>query len=215
MSQLAQLVQHLANRLRRTAVPEMERTLIVGLGNPGPKYAQNRHNVGFQCVEHIARAHGIALHRERLRARLGEGQIEGCAVVLAQPQTFMNDSGQSVAPLSRWYKIPPERLLVIYDDLDLPLGRLRLRPNGGSGGHNGIRSIIALLGTQDFARLRVGIGRPTHGEPVDYVLNDFSPEQTATIQAAYARVEEIVRCVLARGVHEAMDRYNRVEMSQL
>ncbi|MFH1084990.1 MAG: aminoacyl-tRNA hydrolase [Chloroflexota bacterium] len=215
MTQLATLAYQLASRLRRTPVPKVERTLIVGLGNPGPKYAQNRHNVGFQCVAHIARAHAIDLRRERFKARLGEGQLDGHAVVLAQPLTFMNDSGHAVAPLSHWFKIPPERLLVIYDDLDLPLGRLRLRPNGGSGGHNGIKSVIALLGTQEFPRLRVGIGRPVHGEPVDYVLNDFDPDQTAVVQAVYGRVDEIVRYVLERGIHDAMDRYNRIEVSQV
>jgi PTH1 family peptidyl-tRNA hydrolase len=202
-------------RGRAGAAASPGRTLIVGLGNPGPQYATHRHNIGFQCVDHLAREHGIALHRRRFKARLGEGHIGAHGVILAQPLTFMNSSGEAVGPLSRWYKVPPERILVIYDDLDLPLGRLRLRPYGSSGGHNGIKSIIAALGTEGFARLRVGIGRPERGDPIDYVLAPFAPDQRPVIEAVYARVDEMVRYLLEHGIGEAMNSYNRVEMSQI
>ena len=182
--------------------------MIVGLGNPGRKYAGNRHNVGFLCVEHLARAHGISLRRKRLNAIVGEGRVGRHRVVLAQPQTFMNDSGRSVGAVSRWYKVPPERILVIHDDLDLTVAKVRLRQGGSSGGHNGIKSIIAELGGQDFARLRIGIGRPTRGDPIDYVLNDFTADQEHEIEAVYAEIPEIVRTYLEQGIREAMNAYN-------
>ena len=119
--------------------------LIVGLGNPGPKYAANRHNAGFLCLERLAAAHGLTFDKRQKKARVALGAIRGCRVVLAQPQTFMNDSGRSVAPLAQFYKVSPERLLVVYDELDLPLETLRMRPEGGSGGHKGMRSIIEQL----------------------------------------------------------------------
>jgi peptidyl-tRNA hydrolase, PTH1 family len=182
--------------------------LIVGLGNPGREYAGNRHNVGFQCVDRLADAHGMALRKNRFGASLEEGHIGARHVVLAKPLTFMNDSGKAVGPISKWYKIPPERILVIYDNLDLPLGKVRLRPNGSSGGHKGINSIIAALGTRDFGRLRVGIGRPTYGDPVDYVLGNFDREQSPVIQAAYDQVLRIVPCFLEEGMLKAMNTYN-------
>ncbi|MBC7235047.1 MAG: aminoacyl-tRNA hydrolase [Chloroflexi bacterium] len=187
---------------------ELTRHLIVGLGNPGPKYADNRHNIGFQCVDYIAERWNAAWRGRRFQALLAETEIDGHRVVLAKPQTFMNDSGQAVAPLSRWFKIPAERILVIYDDLDLPLARLRLRPGGSSGGHRGVQSIIEALGTQNFPRLRVGIGRPAYGDPIDYVLNDFDREQEPIVRQVYPYVEEIVRCYLNQGIHEAMNQYN-------
>ena len=138
--------------------------LIVGLGNPGETYARHRHNVGFQCVKYLADRHGMRFLDKQHKARVASGTLAGQRVVLAKPFTFMNDSGQSVAALVRWHKIDPSReLLVIYDELDLPFGTLRMRPGGSAGGHNGMKSIIQQLGTQDFARLRVGIGRPPHG----------------------------------------------------
>lgn len=139
--------------------------LVVGLGNPGERYRCNRHNIGFCCVERLAQTYGIELNKKRFKAVWGQGRIEGQPVILAMPQTFMNDSGEAVAPLSRWFKIPPERIMVIYDDLDLPTGRVRLRPGGSSGGHHGIESIMSTLGSGAFNRARIGIGRPTVGDP--------------------------------------------------
>ena len=134
--------------------------LIVGLGNPGKLYVNNRHNVGFRCIDFFARKEGILLNQRRSRSRLGVGEVAGTRVILAKPRTFMNLSGQAVAPLLRYYQIQLQGLIVIYDDLDLPLGKIRIREHGGAGGHNGIKSIIGHLGRQDFARIRVPRGRP-------------------------------------------------------
>lgn len=183
-------------------------TLVVGLGNPGPRYAHHRHNVGYQCVDYVAERHAISISRKRFQALYGDGALEDRRVILAKPVTFMNESGQAVGPLSRWYKIEPPQILVIYDDLDLPLGKVRVRPGGSSGGHHGIESIIAGLGSRDFGRIRVGIGRPEQGDPIDYVLNDFGREQALAIEKAYELVEQIVLCYLRQGIKEAMNRFN-------
>lgn len=184
--------------------------LIVGLGNPGRKYAANRHNVGFQCLDLLAEKHGISVGRKRFQSLTGEGRLDGSRVILLKPQTFMNDSGLAVSPASRWHKIPPERILVIYDDLDLPLGKLRIRQGGSSGGHHGINSIIGQLGSDDFVRLRVGIGRPPRGQgdPVDYVLGDFDAEQRPVMDETRELVAKAVTTILAEGVTQAMNVFN-------
>ncbi len=182
--------------------------LIVGLGNPGPEYSGSRHNVGFQCVRWLARKHGLSFDGSRAHARIAQGVILGKRVVLARPQTFMNLSGQAVHGLQQWLRVTPADLLVIHDDLDLPLGRLRLRPGGSAGGHRGIRSIIDCLGTQEFARLRVGIGRPEGNDAVDYVLGDFNAAERQVMAETYARAAEAVECILAEGLEAAMNRFN-------
>jgi PTH1 family peptidyl-tRNA hydrolase len=182
--------------------------LVVGLGNPGRRYASHRHNVGFQCLDRLARAWGLSFSRRKHKALLAEGGIAGLKVILAKPQTFMNLSGEAVGRLARFYKVPPESILVIYDDLDLPVGKIRLRPEGGSGGHKGMKSIIEHLGSDAFPRLRVGIGRPTHGDPVDYVLSDFAPDERMAIEDAYERAVSAVELWLAEGIEAAMNRYN-------
>jgi PTH1 family peptidyl-tRNA hydrolase len=186
-------------------------TLIVGLGNPGSEYASHRHNVGFQIVEALADIHGLSFARhKKAKARVAEGQIGERPVILAKPQAFMNLSGKTVLRLSREREIPPECILVVCDDLDLPLGRLRIRPQGGSGGHKGLRSIIELLGSQDFARLRVGIDRPAGSlDPAEYVLQPFAQEDRALITETLARAVEAVESWLADGIVAAMDRFNR------
>lgn len=192
------------NQGRSTTAPH----LIVGLGNPGKRYEGNRHNVGFQCLDHLAQQHDIAVCKRRFKGIYGVGEIDGHRVILLKPLTFMNESGASIGPLSRWFQVPPERILLIYDDLDLPLTKIRLRPGGGSGGHNGVKSAIAALGTSDFSRIRVGIGRPAYGDPIDYVLNDFSPDQEPVVRQMVENVEKVIRCYLSEGVHRAMDAYN-------
>lgn len=182
--------------------------LIVGLGNPGRKYAGSRHNVGFQCLDRLAEAWGLSFGRRKHKALLAQGQMAGLQVVLAKPQTFMNLSGQSVKPLAHFYRVCPEDILVIYDDLDLPLGKIRLRPEGGSGGHKGMKSIIEQLGTNGFPRLRLGIGRPTHGDPVDYVLSDFALDEQIALEQAYERAVPAVELWLTEGIAAAMNRYN-------
>jgi PTH1 family peptidyl-tRNA hydrolase len=185
--------------------------LVVGLGNPGKEYARHRHNVGFQVIDALARAYGLRFARQKgAKAHVAEGQIGDVAVILAKPQTFMNLSGQAVGRLARAHHVPAERILVVYDELDLPLGRLRLRPEGGSGGHKGMRSIIDVLGTQAFPRLRVGIDRPPgRMDPADYVLQPFDKEQQPLAAEALALAVEAVECWLAEGIVAAMDRFNR------
>jgi PTH1 family peptidyl-tRNA hydrolase len=183
--------------------------LIVGLGNPGPEYADNRHNIGFQCVDRLARAYRVKLdRRKRQNALVGKGELEGHPLILAKPLTFMNESGQAVQRVSHWYRVPAERILLIHDDLDLPVGRIRLRPGGSSGGHKGVLSTIEALGTRDFARLRIGIGRPEWGEPADYVLNDFGPEQEEVMDTVRDWVVDLVPLLLEEGIEEAMNVFN-------
>ena len=185
--------------------------LVVGLGNPGTEYAAHRHNVGFRVVEALARAHGLAFSRQkRAKARVADGQILGRQVILAKPQTFMNRSGTSVSRVCQAYDIAPEHVLVVFDDLDLPIGRLRLRPEGGSGGHKGMRSIIQSLGTQDFPRLRVGIDRPPgRMDPADYVLQSFSEEEECSLAGVLEAASAAIECWIADGITAAMDRFNR------
>ena len=185
--------------------------LIVGLGNPGPEYAHHRHNVGFQIVESLAESHGLTFARhKKAKAYVAEGQIGEQTVLLAKPQTFMNLTGKTVLRLSREREIPPDSILVVCDDLDLPLGRLRIRPNGGSGGHKGLRSIIELLDSQDFSRLRVGIDRPAGSlDPAEYVLQPFDAEDRAVVTDTIQRAVLAIETWLADGIVVAMDHFNR------
>ena len=187
--------------------------LIVGLGNPGPQYSRNRHNIGFQCVELLAQRHGLRLDKLQHRAMTGSGVItcggERYKVLLARPLTFMNASGEAVAPLARYYGVGPQDLIVIHDDLDLASGKLRLRGGGSSGGQNGIKSIIERLGSPDFARVKVGIGRPPgRMDPADYVLQNFSAAEEEVFTPLRERVGDAVECWLAEGIETAMNRYN-------
>lgn len=193
-----------------------ENYLVVGLGNPGPEYAGNRHNIGFRCVRLLAEEHGLTFSRRQKRARVCRGTIKGRRVTLAMPQTYMNKSGRAVAPLVAFYKVDLERLLVVHDDLDLPPTALRLRPNGGSGGHRGMRSIIQQLGSRDFPRLRIGIGRPPgRMDPADYVLQDFSSEEDAQFQESLERAVAAIGTWLEEGIEAAMAQYNRTPSEPL
>lgn len=183
--------------------------MIVGLGNPGPRYERNRHNVGFQCVDLLAEKHGLRFDRQRDHAQLALGRIEDQRVILVKPMTFMNVVGPAVVAVARFYKIAPEDMLVVYDDLDLPLGRIRLRPRGGSGGHNGMKSIIQHLGTKEFPRLRIGIGRPPgRMDPADYVLQDFSPEQEEIMVQVRDRAVQAIEYWLEHDITQAMNVFN-------
>lgn len=183
--------------------------LIVGLGNPGKAYANNRHNIGFRCINKLAKVHGIPLAQRGPQAQFGIGQIAGREVVLAKPRTFMNLSGKSVKLLMQRFQVTPDDALIIHDDLDLPLGKIRLYPAGGSGGHKGVDSIITQLGSQDFPRIRVGIGRPQgYEDAADYVLSDFSQEERVVIEGTIVRVAEVILCLLREGVVAAMNKYN-------
>jgi len=186
----------------------MEKWLIVGLGNPGRQHRENRHNIGFMLLDRLAARHSISLGRVQQRAIVGDGRILNQPVILAKPQTYMNLSGDAVGPLANFYKIPPERLLVIYDELDLPFGTLRLREKGGAGGHNGMRSIINHVG-QSFPRLRLGIGRPPgRMAPSAYVLQDFSVADQPLLAQILDEGITAVETVLREGINLAMSRHN-------
>ena len=182
--------------------------IIVGLGNPGPKYARTKHNAGSQGVEHLARSNGLRFQRMRFKSSIVEGRIAGIRVVLAKPLTFMNLCGQAVGPLVRWHHLNLDDLLVAYDDLDLPLGLIRLRAGGGSGGHKGMKSIINALGTRDFPRLRIGIGRSQGEDPADYVLRRFTYDEMIVMESAYARASQAIECYLTQGIATAMNEFN-------
>ncbi len=193
-----------------------DRWLIVGLGNPGPAYSHNRHNVGYWTVNRLARLHGIPLKARRL-ATVGEGRIGDREVTLVKPRTFVNDSGHAVAAARKHTRVGPENILVVYDELDLPAGRLRIKAKGGTAGHKGIKSVAGALASTDFPRVRVGIGRPhVDGEPVwdpdvvaVWVLSDPTPQETKTLQNAVGRAANAVELVLAEGVEAAMNQYNK------
>lgn len=184
--------------------------LIVGLGNPGERYARTRHNIGFEALDTLARRHGLEFRDRRANSLVAEGQIAGQRVALAKPQTFMNLSGHAVSALRTWYKIDPAReLLVIYDDLDLPFAKLRLRERGSAGTHNGMRSVVQQLGSGEFPRLRIGIGQPpVKMDMAAYVLARFTPEEEAALPALLDTVADAVEVVLREGLTAAMNRYN-------
>ncbi|MDR7521642.1 MAG: aminoacyl-tRNA hydrolase [Armatimonadota bacterium] len=181
--------------------------LIVGLGNPGRRYRGTRHNIGWEVLDRLARTHGIAIDAEDGWAEVGRGTIGGRRVLLARPQTYVNVSGTAVADLTRRHRVAPSDLLVIVDDLDLPVGSVRVREKGGHGGHNGLRSIIEALGTTAFPRIRIGIGRPPEGvDPADYVLERPSADERALLDDAVARAAEGATLWVTDGVQAAMRR---------
>jgi PTH1 family peptidyl-tRNA hydrolase len=183
--------------------------IIVGLGNPGDKYRCTRHNIGFRCVDSLARHWGLPLSERRAKAVLGVGRHLEQDVVLAKPRTFMNNSGEGVAYLLTRFAAQPNDLIIIYDEMALPLGKLRIRPSGSDAGHNGIRSIITALRTQSFPRVRVGIGPPALDQgQVSHVLTRFTKEEAPIITQAVSRVVEAVDCLLAESTNVAMNRFN-------
>ena len=184
--------------------------MIVGLGNPGSRYEHNRHNIGFQIVDELAAAHGLSFDKRQSKAKIASGWIGEQRVLLVKPQTFMNLSGEAVQPLAAYYKIEPTDLIVIFDDLDLPTGKLRLRPFGGAGGHNGMKSIIQRLGTNEFPRLRVGIDRPPgRMDPAAYVLQDFSSDEEEIMVQVRDRARRALERWLEAGIDAAMNEFNR------
>jgi len=186
-----------------------KRFLVVGLGNPGREYKKNRHNVGFQAIDFFAAQHGLDFTRQQSNAAIASGTIAGRSVTLAKPMTLMNASGGPVSALMKFFKVEIDHLLVIADDLDLPIGTIRLKPEGGSGGQNGIKDIINRLDSKEFARMRIGIGRPQGKmDPTAYVLQDFSAEQQAVIDIAYERASNAIETWLSDGILLAMSRYN-------
>ena len=183
--------------------------LIVGLGNPGLEYKHTRHNFGFMTIEHLAGRLNVTLKRMKFKAMIAETRLDGKLVVLAKPLTFMNDSGNSVGPLTRYFKVPLGNLLVMHDDLDLPLGSVRLRPQGGSSGQRGMASIINRLGTQEFPRMRLGIGRPPgQMDPVDYVLQPFQAQEVELKKMVLDQAADAAETFIRAGIEAAMNKYN-------
>lgn len=182
--------------------------VVVGLGNPGPKYAGTRHNVGFDVADYLAAAPGCSPFRERFEAFVAEAKEGGEAVLLVKPLTFMNLSGRSVRAVLDFYKLPPDALLVVCDDFNLPLGKLRVRAKGSHGGQNGLRNIQDQLGTDAYARLRIGVGQPNPGEAVDHVLSRFKPAERASVQDAVALAAQAVLAWVKGGTEAAMNRFN-------
>ena len=181
--------------------------LVVGLGNPGKAYVNSRHNVGFRCVDHFARLNHIPLAKRQQRAKVGTGVVAETEVVVAKPRTFMNLSGEAVGQLVRRLGVPLEDLIVVHDDMDLPLGKVRIRRRGSSAGHKGVQSVIDCLGSRDFPRIRVGIGRPD-GDEISYVLSHFTVAEKQVIEEAIATAADAIHCIIAEGIEAAMSRYN-------
>ncbi len=186
-----------------------DRYLIVGLGNPGREYDHTRHNIGFRCVDALAAAHGLTFSKKQSRALLAEGVIVDQKVLLVKPQTFMNISGEAVSSLLTFFKMPLKKMLIISDDLDIPLGTLRIRAAGGAGGQNGLKNIIAHVGTQNFSRMRFGIGRPPgRMAAADYVLQDFDRADTILLDETMTRAVRAIETWLCCGIELAMTRHN-------
>lgn len=184
--------------------------LIVGLGNPGKQYEKTRHNAGFRAMDILAEKLGVRLDRAKFSALTGQGTYRGMKLILLKPQTFMNLSGQAVREAARFYKVPPEHVIVLFDDISLAPGRLRIRGNGSAGGHNGIKSIIAELGSQDFPRVKIGVGAKPHPDYdlADWVLSTFSSSEEKDLGPALERAAEAALMICEKGVPEAMNRFN-------
>jgi peptidyl-tRNA hydrolase, PTH1 family len=182
--------------------------IIAGLGNPGPEYKNTRHNIGYLVLEELAARHPLEKQESRFDALIGQVRIKGEKVLLVKPLTYMNLSGRALQPLLHWHKLDLQDFLVVYDDMDLPLGSLRIRPGGGSGGHKGIKSIVERLGSQEFARIRLGIGRPTDREAADWVLGRFSPAEREQMEQAVRKAADAAEKWVEAGLVTAMNTYN-------
>lgn len=183
--------------------------IIVGLGNPGQKYDQTRHNVGFDAIDKLANKHGIKVDKLKHRALLGEGRIGNDKVLLVKPQTYMNLSGESLASICGYYKVDLENLIVMYDDIDLDVGKLRIRKKGSAGSHNGMRSIVKCLGSTEFPRIRIGVSKPPQGKDLaDFVLSRFSKEDRVYVEESLDRAVLTVEEIIATDMDMAMNKYN-------
>ncbi|MFS8906561.1 aminoacyl-tRNA hydrolase [Synechococcus sp. O70.2] len=203
-------------QVKTQQLDEVALQLIVGLGNPGPQYANTRHNCGFMVVDQLAERWGIPLALEKqFQGSYGEGFALGGKRRLLKPATYMNRSGEAVRAVLDWYKLDPRSVLVVYDDVDLPLGRLRLRGSGSAGGHNGMKSVIQHLGSEAFPRLRLGVGRPKGNQDmVGHVLGRFEPTEQAVLERVLRAAVEAVECCLQEGLRAAMNRFNPLDLSE-
>lgn len=183
--------------------------IIAGLGNPGHRFENTRHNIGFITLDKIAERNDIKINKKKYKALVGEGSISGCKVILVKPHTYMNLSGDSLREVMNFYKEEFEHLLVIYDDIDIPTGSIRIRKNGSAGTHNGMRSIVRQLGTEEFPRIRIGIGRNS-GDLADYVTGGFTKDEVKPLEEAVINAAYAVECMLDKGIDIAMSRYNMV-----
>lgn len=186
--------------------------IICGLGNPGIKYANTRHNVGFDTLDLLAQRHSISIKKLKLKALQGEGIIEGTSakIVLVKPQTYMNLSGESISAIVDWYGIPLSNLIIVYDDVDLPLGKIRIRPDGSSGSHNGMKSVIYQLGADNFPRVRIGIDKqPDNMELANYVLGRFNEEERKIINISIINATDACEEIIKDGIENAMNKFNR------
>lgn len=182
--------------------------IIVGLGNPGKRYENTRHNAGFITLDCLAERHEIKINKIRFKALVGEGRISGQKVLLVKPQTYMNLSGQSVREAMAYYNAEPEKLIVVYDDVDIPTGRIRIRKKGSAGTHNGMRSIIYDLGFDDFPRIKIGIGAEIRMDLADYVLGGFTRDEKEAMEGAVLRAADALECIVGQGIDRAMNEYN-------
>ena len=183
--------------------------IIVGLGNPGPEYVGTRHNAGFWCIDALANKHSIALKRRNKSTIVGEGEIGDLPVVLVKPRTFVNRSGAAISYLAARYATPIDKLLIVCDDINLLPGRLRIRRKGSAGGHNGIKSVIEAAGSQEFPRLRIGVGRPPEGTgQIEHVIGPMDSQDREVVDEAVERATEAIECLLMEGIDEAMSRFN-------
>lgn len=191
-------------------MPEQRVHLVAGLGNPGSNYMDTRHNAGFLVIDMLAKQHAIAVERQKFDTFFGRGRIGSVEVILAKPQAFMNRSGPPLRHLADYFRIQCEQLVIVHDDIDLAFNRLKIKEKGGDGGHKGIRSVIDAFGDNQFARVRVGVGRPQfNGDVVNHVLNKFSSDERSTLDKLIQRACQAIETILCKGIKEGMSRYNQ------
>ena len=189
--------------------------LIAGLGNPGKQYATSRHNIGFLVINRLAKANGIELKGRKFKSRLGKGEVEGQSVILAKPQTFMNLSGEAVSAITKYYKIIPQDIIIVHDDLDIPFGSLKIKTKGGSGGHRGLDSIIALLHDDRFLRVRIGIGKPPNEvDEADFVLSPFNDSESEELETVIDQANNCLGMLITHDPEFAMNKFHRREDSK-
>ncbi len=183
--------------------------IIAGLGNPGDKYTKTRHNIGFEAVNYIADKNDISLSKNKYQAQFGKGKIDNFPVIIAKPLSYMNRSGAPLRQIADYFNLPPEQMIIIYDDIDLLFGRIKIKENGGHGGHNGVRSIIQTFGTKEISRIKIGVGRPDITNDVsNHVLGRFSSQETDTVNEILPIVSDAVSTILSKGITQAMNNFN-------